>query len=268
MDKENSQIVLLFVISAAFLVVVAVLLVLFVVIYQKKVVNQDIKLQKLLNEQQKNLLRATIEGQERERERLSKELHDGIGSLLAGLSLHLKYHRGNHKVNPAIETFLSEASKLVDEGSESIRSISHNLLPASLEKFGLVTAMKECVGPINATSVIKVNIHSEISKYAVGKEVELGLLRIFQEFLQNTLKHAQADVVNASLHLKNKVLSLDYEDNGIGFNINEHRYEGIGLKNIRSRVQALDGKLELRSSQNGGFHASVEIPIQQTIIQP
>jgi len=262
MGEENSQIVLIFILSAAFVVFLAILLVLFLVIYQKRIVTQENKLQKLQNERQQVLLKATIEGQERERERLAKDLHDGIGSLLSGLNLHLKFQKNRQDPDSEQAIFFSEVCKLVDEGIENVRTVSHNLLPATLDSFGLLTAMKECIDPINKTSEIVFQINTINEPYHLSKEIELGLLRVFQELIQNTLKHSKATKVDIELEYKPNLIQLHYTDNGQGFDINDVDVNGIGIKNMHSRIQALNGKFTINKTIKTGFEVKIEVPVE------
>ena len=262
MGEENNQIVLIFVFSAVFVVLLAVLLVLFVVIYQKRLVHQEIKLQKLQNERQKVLLKASIEGQERERERLAKDLHDGIGSLLSGLSLHLKFQKSQEDVGTQRAMFLEEACKMVDEGIANIRTVSHNLLPPTLEKFGLISAIKESIEPLNNGPNFKVNLQTNIpTKSTVAKDISLGILRIFQELIQNTIKHSNATQVDILLMSEEDKIKMHYKDNGQGMDTHlEEDVDGIGLKNIRSRIEALEGNYDFKSSSGSGFTLELLIP--------
>ncbi len=260
MGEENSQIVLIFILSAAFVVFLAILLVLFLVIYQKRIVNQEIKFQKLQNERQQVLLKATIEGQERERERLAKDLHDGIGSLLLGLSMHLKLQKNKEVPNSKNAVFLQDVCKMIDEGIENIRMVSHNLLPATLDSFGLITAMKECIEPIKKTSGLLIQIKTINDSYPIPKNIELGLLRVFQELIQNTIKHSNATEIVVALEYKNDLIDLVYKDNGQGFDIKKIDVNGIGIKNMHSRIQALDGIFTINKSSKSGFEALIEIP--------
>jgi len=261
MGEENNQIILIFIVSAAIIVLLAMLLIVFLIVYQKRVVTQENRLQKLENEKQQILLKAAIQGQERERQRLAKDLHDGIGSLLSGLSLNLKFQKNKQLPDSEQGKFLAEACEMVEKGIKSVRTVSHNLMPATLENFGLVTAINECVDPIkkaNKDFSIEVRIKNE--PYRASKEVELGLLRIFQELLQNSIKHSKASIIQISLSFFEEYIQLVFQDNGIGCNLDHIESNGIGFKNIQSRVQALEGKIDLENPKNNGFYASVEIP--------
>lgn len=261
MGEENSQIVFIFITSAAFVVLLAILLILFLVIYQKRIVTQENKLQRLENEKQHALLKATIEGQERERKRLAKDLHDGIGSLLSGLSFNLKFQKNVTNDDPAYNLFLEEACKLVDESIESVRTVSHNLLPSTLENFGLVSAIKECIAPITQTTHIKTNIQVPVELPPLPIEISLGILRVFQELVQNTIKHANASQIAIKLLYNLDTIALEYRDNGKGFHIDDIDLYGIGIKNMQSRIQALQGTFLIDQKIKKGFRAYLEVPI-------
>lgn len=261
MGKENEQIILIFILSAVFVVLLAILLILFLVIYQKRIVMQEHRLQQLENEKQQVLLKATIEGQERERERLAKDLHDSIGSLLSGLSLNLKFQKS--QVDPISEQakFLVEACEMLDDGIEKVRAVSHNLMPTTLDNFGLIAAIKECIAPINKTTPLVVDIDIIHESFRMSKEIETGLLRVFQELIQNTIKHAKASKVKVIVEFNQALFRMSYNDNGIGIDPKTISRSGIGLKNMQSRIQALDGLIKVEDTNKLGFMAIIEIPL-------
>ncbi len=260
MGQENSEIVLIFITSAAIVVFMAVILVLFLVIYQKRIVTQENQLQKLENERQQMLLKATIEGQERERSRLAKDLHDGIGSLLSGLSLNLKFQQKNLSPGDPQTEFLYEACKLVDEGIENVRRVSHNLMPATLEKFGLLQAIKDYNKPFQNKHGLEINIETNSNPVQFPMNVTIGLLRIYQELLNNTYRHSEATKVWLRINQTSGMISVNYQDNGKGIEDNEKSPDGIGLKNIQSRVLALEGTCEFVIPSKVGFEARIKIP--------
>lgn len=263
MGEETNQIVLIFVFSAIFVVFMAIILILFLVIYQKKIVTQKNKLQQLENERQQSLLKATIDGQERERERLAKDLHDDIGSLLSGLSLNLKFQKNRTHIDEEQKQFLDEACQMVEQGIKNVRNVSHNLLPPTLEEFGLIQAMKECVEPLHNSNKITVEIsHSKIL-FPLSKNIALGLLRVFQELIQNTLKHAKADKIKVHLEFHTPIIFFKYEDNGVGFHASKSNFDGIGIKNIESRISALQGDFLMDTEIKSGYRVEIRVPITQ-----
>jgi len=261
MGKEDDQIILIFIVSAVFVVLLVILLILFLLIYQKRIVTQENRLQKLENERQQVLLKATIEGQERERERLAKDLHDGIGSLLSGLSLNLKFQKNKESPESKQADFLEEACKLVDEGIKNVRLVSHDLMPTTLENFGLISAMNECCEPVNNSSKIKVKINVVSEIFHLPKDISLGLLRVFQELLQNTIKHSEASQVNTVVEFNTNFIQLDYSDNGKGFDFDINNSKGLGIKSMESRIQALEGIFQINKKSKEGFKAHIKVPI-------
>ena len=218
------------------------------------------QLQKLENERQELLLHASIEGQERERKRLAKDLHDGIGSLLSGLSLNLKFQRDNPIDHDQQLTFLNQACDLIEEGISTIRSISYNLMPVTLERFGIVRAIEEHVSSVKGAIELNIDFIYNKENLRFSPDVELALLRIFQELLQNTIKHAQATRVKIALSvLANKVV-FSYMDNGIGLpeKLKEEHF-GIGLKGIESRARLVNGELSFTANQDWGLVVNLHV---------
>lgn len=257
MGIEESRVVLIFVVSAAIIVVLAVLVALFVVVYQKRIVAQDIRLKKLESAYQQELLQATIEGQERERRRLAKDLHDGIGSLLWGLKLNLKSQQGKGGEDPNV---LDEVFTMLDEGIVDVRRVSHNLLPHTLENFGLIQALDEWIEPFQKPGGFSIRLQVEGSVERLEVAVELGLFRVVQELLQNTIRHAKAKEALLSFTFKPTNIKLHYTDNGIGLAAGKKPH-GIGIKNMQSRVLALEGTIRFGEEGNPGFSVNIDVPI-------
>ena len=257
MGPQDTDIILIFISSALITVTLASLVAIFVVTYQKRIAAQQLQMQQLENKRNQELLKATIEGQERERKRLAKDLHDGIGSLLSGLKLNLSFQVRNAHTTPEQINFLKEARDMIDEGMVTVRRVSHNLLPATLENFGLIEALRECMEPLQKTGEIDITLAVEGNR-RFDHEAELGLLRVLQELLSNTLKHAQASQINIHMVFSTTALSITYQDNGIGIEATATE-KGLGLKNITSRLQALGAEIALSPTAGRGFFAEIHL---------
>lgn len=261
MYSQNEQIILIFVSSAALIVFLAILVILFLVIYQKRIVKQDILLQKMENERQQLLLKASIEGQEKERRRLAKDLHDGIGSLLSGLSLNLKFQRDHRQNSEPENEFLHQACNLIDEGISNVRSISYNLMPVTLERFGLYQALKE-ITENSATESFSINLSASNESQRLDPTIELTLFRICQELVHNSIKHSGGNSIELKLQYNADECQVTFSDNGKGLpNPNWKEYAGIGLKGIESRVSVIGGKFELSSREGNGLSAKITTSI-------
>ena len=207
---------------------------------------------------------AMLEGQESERMRLARELHDGIGPILSTIKLHLDAISTELKKSPdRTVNKLNAMSELLQEVTDDLRNISHSLMPGPLVDLGLVAALNNLCQKANASERVQVNFYSTGLENRLDENLELGIFRIAQELLNNAFKHAKAKVINIQLIRYEESILLMVEDDGIGFdkgNLNELTENGIGLRNIQTRAEALEGHFSIDTHKGGGLVATIEIP--------
>ena len=209
------------------------------------------------NEQQ---IEAVLEGQEEERRKIARELHDGVGQSLSGVKLKWESVIDSLK-DPSIKASISNIAGLLDTAASEIRTISHQMLPKELEQFGLISAMKGIVKFANENSSIAFSFYSHNIENRLPENIELGVFRITQELVSNIHKHSKATEVSIQLLKRNSYLILIMEDNGVGFDYNAIKNKGIGLMNIQSRVNGMSGVLNYETSPGNGTIITVRIPI-------
>ncbi|GGF19132.1 sensor histidine kinase [Flavobacterium limi] len=228
--------------------------------YQKKLstqkeVNHIQELASLENQQKLSISNALIEGEEMERKRIARDLHDGLGSMLSGLKMHLTIaDRENNAINPNVNAMLNDSIK-------ELRNISQNLMPESLMKLGLEHALKDlCISHSNAETTIE--FQYLVKKNTLQQHFKIMVFRIIQELLNNALKYAKASQILVSCSQNKNVFFITVEDNGIGFNLeNAEKREGMGLRNIKNRVAFLNGKLEIDSVLDKGTSTYIELKV-------
>jgi two-component system NarL family sensor kinase len=228
--------------------------------YQKKLnfqkeVNHKQELSSLENQQKLSISNALIQGEEIERKRIARDLHDGLGSMLSGLKIHLNLaDRENKEISPNINAMLNDSIK-------ELRNISQNLMPETLQKLGLEHALRDlCVSHSNSQT--SVEFQYLIKKPNLPQHLEIMIYRIIQELLNNALKYAKASQILVSCSQNKDVFFITVEDNGIGFNVAyAEKREGMGLKNIKNRVAFLNGKLEIDSVPEKGTSTYIELKI-------
>lgn len=207
---------------------------------------------------QKELLSSTILTQEKERQRIAKDLHDSVGSKLSVINLVL---HGIGKKAPGVQEDLQEMLGVVGETINTTRRISHDLLPPTLESFGLGTAVKELCDQLSQAQVPELQVEQEGERPdSIDPLVELNLFRVLQELLTNTIKYAKADSVHIRLvHAQDKLI-LQYEDDGKGFDPGDpNNQKGLGMQNIQSRLQMIGGKMDLQSAPGQGIRVQMEV---------
>lgn len=243
--------------------------ILFFVLYQRRLLKQQKKAKSLEANYQRELLEANIETEENVRQQIAKDLHDDVGARLSAMKLYMGQieRKLEKKLFPI--SLAQQTKDLTSETIQSVRHISHNLLPPLLENFGLVDALQDLCDKLNEVGAIKVFFEHRGYEQRLGKQTELALYRIVQELTNNTLKHAQASEINIYLYVGGQQLKLIYEDNGVGFDLSNNQEsknqlikkenKGLGLKNIESRVKVLKGKMSFHSAKNEGIQAEVHI---------
>ncbi|MDW8851479.1 histidine kinase [Flavobacterium sp. MMLR14_040] len=217
----------------------------------QKEINHEQELTALENQQKLSVSNALIEGEEIERKRIARDLHDGLGSMLSGLKIHLKLAEKDN-INA------TEVNTLLDNSIKELRNISQNLMPESLLKLSLEHALRDlCMA--NSNTITNIEFQYLIKKLNLSKNYQIFIYRIIQELLNNVLKYANASEILVSCSQNKETFFITVEDNGIGFNVSEKSNTGMGLRNIKNRVEFLNGKLEIVSIINKGTSVYIEL---------
>ena len=210
---------------------------------------------------EKEQIKAVLLAEENERSRIARDLHDGIGQLLSAAKLNLHALENVNLQNK--EFVLEKAIGLVDESAKEVRSVSHNLMPNALIKSGLVSAIKNFINQLQ-TDKLKINIETSGLNKKINSEIELIVYRIIQESINNVIKHAKANQLFINLSIEKNYLHIMIEDNGRGFDVNKIlEKEGIGIKNMQSRVAFLKGTMEIDSKIDKGTLFAFHIPLNK-----
>ena len=213
-------------------------------------------------ERETQILRAMVSGEEQERRRIARDLHDGLGANLATVKMRINAVRNSIPRIQEQESY-NKAEELVDEACENIREISHNMMPGSLNRYGLEVALQDMCEAIQDSNEIDLAFIPFGLDKIVDEAVEINIYRIVQELLKNIVKHADAKEGIVQLTLEDNKLHIVVEDDGKGFDMESTNvFEGIGMGSIQSRVIYLDGKMDIESSPGKGTTFNIEIPIQ------
>ncbi len=207
---------------------------------------------------------ALHQGQEKERKRLAIELHDGIVQTLSAISLNLKVLEDAVVKMPKNEqTSYKKAMFFLEECIADTRNISHALMPATLEHFGLVKAVQSICDNLS-TDNLTFDLSSNGDFAKLEEKIEVSLFRIIQELINNIIKHAKARSIEIKLTKSKNAVILEVIDNGIGFqgSIEQMQSNGLGLRNLFTRVKSMNGTLKLDSSHLNGTAVKVEIPMK------
>ncbi len=211
-------------------------------------------------------LNSMLEGQEQERKRIAKEIHDGLGPMLSAIKLNLESIRADLNSPEQVNLLkkIRNTSKLIDGVSADMRSISRRLMPKVLVDFGIAAAMENLCNQVGESNKLKVNFYKSGFGRRFDDIIELGIYRIGQELIHNALKHAGASVINVQLIEHSRSIVLMIEDNGKGFDekARDPKNRGLGLINIESRAKALGGDFFIDSVEGKGVTATIEIPVE------
>jgi signal transduction histidine kinase len=211
-------------------------------------------------------LKAILQRQDSERNRLAREIHDGIGPVMSAMILHLDAIKSElNEIPQKTLRKINVIDELIHQAANDIRSISHALMPGALIDLGLVAALNNLCQKANESERIKINFYYSEMEDQLNVNLALGLYRIAQELLNNAFKHSQATIINVQLVRHPGSILLMVEDNGVGFRkaeIKQHVNNGIGLRNVQTRSKALGGQFNLDTQKGKGMIATVEIPLK------
>ena len=204
-----------------------------------------------------------LKGQEEERSRLAKDLHDGLGGLLSGVKFSLSNMKDNLIITPDNMAVFERSLDMIDTSIKELRRVAHNMMPEMLTKFGLDEALKEYCNTINTTKLLAVKYQSLGMNTRIDRATEIIIYRIIQELLNNIMKHAAATEVFVQLIREKDRLNVLVEDNGKGFDTALlENSKGAGWVNIRSRVDYVKGQIDINSEAGKGTLVNIEFNVQ------
>ncbi len=220
----------------------------------------DKEVQQLRQERQLIATNSILKGQEEERTRVARDLHDGLGGLLSGIKLTLNNVKGNVILPESGALAFSRAMTQLDAAIVEMRRVAHSMMPEALVRFGLPEALQDFCEGISESGQLKVNLQTFGLENRLDSSVEVVLYRIVQELLNNVIKHAHATEAYVQITRDESHLNLTVEDNGKGFDTNLLSInKGAGMSNVETRVAYLNGKLDIQSKPQEGTSVLIEI---------
>ncbi len=250
----------------------SVVLLLIVVLLWKNTINQkklSIEIEKnyhqnlvtLKNQKEVEVLQATISGEEKERQRIARDLHDGVGSHLSALKMRITrvLNTNAGKQNPEEAALIMNT---VDNAISELRQVAYNLVPETLLKLGLEHALNDLCHSLRTPSV-SIVLHANGIEQNLDKSHQMTIFRIVQELINNAMKHSKCSEIIVDCSQNQNLFLITVEDNGVGFAPDlEKGHSGLGLKNLRNRVNLLNGKMEIQSSADTGTIYDIELKVE------
>lgn len=238
----------------------------YVMYYQKKRFEEQRKISDIEKNYTRLLLDTALNSEETERRRIAQDLHDDIGTMLSLTKLSLNQlskiigETGNKD-----DHIMRKSQSLVEETILHVRRITRDLVPTTLERFGLAEAIEEFVHKLEENHPLTLSFRCNVEEFPrLGQKMELTIYRIMQELVHNAIKHANGTKIDIDLQVNNKMIGLAVTDNGIGFDpdvVRENNLAGLGLLGIESRLAILDGHVTYERPKGGGSSAFAQIPI-------
>lgn len=250
-DKE-----ILFLVIIIFITFIAIIVffVILILLYQKKE-----------KQRQQEIFQSVIDTEEKERIRIARDLHDSLGASLSAIKMKSNRLKDTAQAK-ATELYPLSADiyQLLDDACKEVRSISHNLLPASLLNQGLIPALQNFQQQLSSSTGRQIHFHLMGNAGITPNQTrDLMIYRIVQELINNALKHSEAESISIQLINNQQKLTIMVEDDGVGFDSGTmtEKSTGIGLSNIYSRVAFLKGTMEIESQPNQGSSFVIHIPL-------
>lgn len=234
-------------------------------IFIRRIFNFQARIDEIRKNSEARLLSAIIQGEEKARQAIARDLHDGLGPLLSSIKMIIsatdleKIDQNNRKI-------IERSCLVTDEAIVSLKEISNHLSPHLLKNYGFTKAIETFAGQLFENSKVKFQMLTNIENKRFNYDLEISLYRIVTELLNNSAKHADAKNIKLEIFEKRNLIQLEYKDDGIGFSMenyhNEGGYKGMGLENIRSRIKSLNGQFLINTEPGKGIHVFIQTPLK------
>ncbi len=259
---QEVQIIPIVLIGITLLMLMSAAIIMFFYFSRRKIIKTELEKAQQEITHQREMLQTTLQTQEIERKRIAQDLHDDISSKLNIVSLNARLIQEENisikEANALGKKILATTITVL----ESSRRIAHDLLPPSLEKFGLVAALEELCDQVETAGKFIMEVHFQYKEKTLPEDHELHIFRIVQELLNNTIKYAEAKKIVLSLKSTQNAVHLHYQDDGKGFEIEEDtKAKGLGLSGIENRAAIVGATATLQSKPNQGM--SLDLVQQQ-----
>ena len=223
---------------------------------------QNLRIKELEKDKQLFAIDAMLKGQEEERSRIAKDLHDGLGGLLSGTKLSFINMKENLILTPENAIQFDKSLRMLDNTINDLRKVAQNLMPEALVKFGLTEALKDFCGTIQTATNIEIGYQKIGEDRKLVNTAEVFIYRIIQELVNNAVKHAKAKEIIVQLAFTNNKIIITVEDDGVGYDLNAIKLNsGAGLENIAYRVDYFNGTIDTITSPNNGTSVNIELNV-------
>ncbi|MBT1705713.1 AAA family ATPase [Chryseosolibacter indicus] len=230
----------------------------------RKEMQERERLSSLIDAQKDAHLKAVVQAQDNERKRIASDLHDSLGSLLSSVRLRFNGLQHDFEVRiPEKATRYNDTLTLLDEAIAELRQVSHRMVPVSLSRFGLKSALETFVEQIQTSEQLEIDLQVLGYERKLCEDLEVAVYRICQELVQNVIKHAQATMLRIQVIQHDDCLNLIVEDNGIGIKKDSIFY-GLGLSTIQSKVNLFHGTFGMESQPGKGMQVLIDFPLEES----
>ena len=261
MLKAPTEFVIVFILVSVFLILLLVVFVTIVLYkYQQKQNAYFKDIETLKTSHQNILLQSQLEIQEQTFQNISREIHDNIGQKLTLAKLHLNTLNFHNTTEAALQ--VTDSAAIIGEAINDLSDLSRSMSSEILLQNGLIKAMEFEAAQLKKSGRYKINFSTTGNPVFMDANTELVLFRIAQEALNNILKHSDAMAIDIELHYNSVLLTMTINDNGKGFDTNEHNF-GTGLLNMKKRTAMLNGKMSMSSNPTICTQIKIEIPIDE-----
>lgn len=213
---------------------------------------------------EKRILNTIISTEEKERRRFSKDLHDGLGPLLSSVKMSVSA-LSKIELDDSKKEIIENANYVIEEAIKSLKEISNNLSPHILNNFGVSRAVNNFINKLTLPTSMSIRFNTNMKNVRLSNNIEAIIFRVVCELVNNSIKHANATIINVSIDYNHPVITLEVSDNGRGFDnsILEHgKGEGMGLSNISTRISSLKGNMEVDTAPERGTKVLISVNIE------